>query len=67
MKLEDFDVSADSATLGADDAAGTKLDLARAYLDMGDKDMTKSLLEEVLAQGNAQQKQEAQALMGRLG
>jgi pilus assembly protein FimV len=67
MKLEDFDVAADSAAIGADDAAGTKLDLARAYLDMGDKDMTKSLLEEVLVQGNAQQKQEAQALMGRLG
>jgi pilus assembly protein FimV len=42
---------------------GTKLDLARAYMDMGDPDGARSILEEVLAEGNASQKQEAQRLM----
>jgi FimV-like protein len=42
---------------------GTKLDLARAYIDMGDPDGAKSILEEVIAEGNAQQKSEAQELI----
>ena len=41
----------------------TKLDLARAYMDMGDPDGARSILEEVLSEGNASQKQEAQRLM----
>ena len=42
---------------------GTKLDLARAYMDMGDPDGARSILEEVLEEGNANQKQEAQRLL----
>jgi pilus assembly protein FimV len=42
---------------------GTKLDLARAYMDMCDPDGARSILEEVLSEGNASQKQEAQRLM----
>jgi pilus assembly protein FimV len=42
---------------------GTKLDLARAYMDMGDPDGARSILEEVLAEGNPHQKQEAQRLL----
>lgn len=42
---------------------GTKLDLARAYMDMGDPEGARSILEEVLAEGNPNQKQEAQRLM----
>jgi pilus assembly protein FimV len=42
---------------------GTKLDLARAYMDMGDPDGARSILEEVLSEGNASQKTEAQRLM----
>ena len=33
---------------------GTKLDLARAYMDMGDPDGARSILEEVLAEGNSE-------------
>ena len=40
---------------------GTKLDLARAYMDMGDPDGARSILDEVLQEGNATQKQEAAA------
>jgi FimV-like protein len=46
---------------------GTKLDLARAYIDMGDPDGAKSILGEVMEEGTAQQKQEAQELMKHLG
>ena len=42
---------------------GTKLDLARAYMDMGDPDGARSILEEVLAEGNPTQKQEANRLL----
>lgn len=42
---------------------GTKLDLARAYMDMGDPDGARSILDEVVAEGNPSQKQEAQRLL----
>lgn len=46
---------------------GTKLDLARAYIDMGDSEGAKNILTEVLEEGDSQQKQEAQKLMQQLG
>ncbi len=49
------------------DEVGTKLDLARAYLDMGDSEGTRSILDEVMAEGNDEQKKEAQALLNKLG
>jgi pilus assembly protein FimV len=45
---------------------GTKLDLARAYMDMGDPDGARNILEEVLSEGSSTQKQEAQRLMESL-
>jgi pilus assembly protein FimV len=45
------------------DEAGTKLDLARAYLDMGDSEGARSLLDEVLAEGSAMQKRQAEDLL----
>jgi pilus assembly protein FimV len=45
---------------------GTKLDLARAYVDMGDPDGARSILEEVLKEGSSSQKQEAQRLLDTL-
>ena len=45
---------------------GTKLDLARAYMDMGDPDGARNILEEVLSEGSPAQKQEAQRLMESL-
>lgn len=41
----------------------TKLDLARAYLDMGDKDGSRELLMEVVAEGDSRQKDEARRLL----
>jgi pilus assembly protein FimV len=45
---------------------GTKLDLARAYVDMGDPDGARNILNEVLTEGSASQKQEAQRLLESL-
>ena len=59
---EDFDLS----SLDDVDEISTKLDLARAYLDMGDHEGTRGILEEVLADGNDEQKQEASDLMAKL-
>ncbi|WP_346285908.1 FimV/HubP family polar landmark protein [Zoogloea sp.] len=44
----------------------TKLELARAYEEMGDKDGARELVEEVLKEGNGRQKDEAQAILARL-
>lgn len=49
------------------DENATKLDLARAYIDMGDKEGAKDILGEVLAEGNDQQKAEANELIAQLG
>ena len=46
---------------------GTKLDLARAYIDMGDPDGARSILEEVVNEGDDSQKDEAQELLEGLG
>jgi len=45
---------------------GTKLDLARAYMDMGDPEGARSILEEVLVEGSASQKTEARRLVESL-
>jgi pilus assembly protein FimV len=45
---------------------GTKLDLARAYVDMGDPEGARSILEEVLKEGNAAHKLEAERLLAGL-
>ncbi|GLQ30938.1 FimV/HubP family polar landmark protein [Litoribrevibacter albus] len=51
--------------VGADEVA-TKLDLARAYVDMGDIDGAKDILEEVIVEGNEDQKTEATDLLNGL-
>jgi len=48
------------------DEASTKLDLARAYIDMGDRDGAKDILDEVMIEGNDNQKSEAKELLTRL-
>ncbi len=45
------------------DEAGTKLDLARAYVEMGDADGARDILEEVAKEGSDSQKEEAQRLL----
>ncbi|MGV6808822.1 MAG: FimV/HubP family polar landmark protein [bacterium] len=45
----------------------TKLDLARAYLDMGDIEGARSTLEEVMVEGSDSQRQEAEHLLHQTG
>jgi pilus assembly protein FimV len=45
---------------------GTKLDLARAYVDMGDPSGARSILDEVLDEGDESQRQQAQQLLESL-
>lgn len=47
----------------SDDPIDTKLDLARAYLDMGDADGARAMLEEVLAEGSQPQRDTARRLL----
>lgn len=49
-----------------DDAVATKIDLARAYLDMGDADGARSMLEEVVNEGSDSQKAEARKLLSEI-
>lgn len=76
----DFGLDGDDPTqaLGPDDVSGdlqeartmtevgTKLDLARAYVDMGDPGGARNILEEVLEEGDESQRQQAQQLLDTL-
>jgi pilus assembly protein FimV len=50
----------------AEDEIATKLDLAKAYVELGDKDSAKGILDEVMADGNEEQKRTAQDLISQL-
>ncbi len=56
----------DDAEWHEDDETETKIDLAKAYIDMGDLEMAKIIAEEVMKTGNEQQKAAAQALLSEL-
>jgi pilus assembly protein FimV len=49
-----------------EDAIGTKLDLAKAYLDMGDPEGARSMLDEVMNEGDDSQKDEARKLLAEI-
>ncbi len=48
------------------DAIGTKLDLAKAYIDMGDAASASDLIDEAMREGNEQQRSQAAALAAQL-
>jgi len=56
-------VEGDDELFDTDDTVGTKLDLARAYIDMGDPDGARGMLEEVINEGSDQQRGEATRLL----
>jgi len=59
---DDFDISQLSDDV---DEVGTKLDLARAYMDMGDNEGARNILEEVKSEGNSTQKKQAADLLAK--
>ena len=66
MALEPGDLSDDLHDARTMTEVGTKLDLARAYVDMGDPAGARSILEEVLDEGDEAQRQQAQQLLDSL-
>lgn len=58
---DDFDF------LGDSDENATKLDLAKAYIDMGDNEGARDILNEVLAEGSEGQQGEARELLSQVG
>lgn len=71
FEIPDFDPENDDDSnlefLSDNDETATKLDLARAYIDMGDADGAKDILDEIVEEGNDQQKKDAESLLARLG
>jgi len=69
---DDFSFDDDDDDFGAeDDAQGedeiaTKLDLARAYIDMGDAEGAKEILNEVVSEGSEEQQSEAKSLLNKV-
>ncbi|WP_323750860.1 FimV/HubP family polar landmark protein [Marinobacter sp.] len=68
LNVDDADLADDDDFdfLAGTDEAATKLDLARAYVEMGDGDGARDILEEVALEGNEEQKAEAQELLKNL-
>ncbi|MEX1032646.1 MAG: FimV/HubP family polar landmark protein [Cellvibrionaceae bacterium] len=62
----DEDLDSELDFLADTDEVATKLDLARAYIDMGDQDGAKDILDEVSSEGNDQQKREAAELLEKM-
>ncbi len=69
----DLDLAALDMDFGADDLLGgldevaTKLDLAKAYVEMGDNEGAKDMLEEVLSEGDEEQQARAKELLEKIG
>ena len=63
--LDDDEDEAEGLLAGADEVT-TKLDLARAYLDMEDPEGARSILQEVIDEGDEEQKSEAQSLISKI-
>ncbi|MEE8366575.1 MAG: FimV/HubP family polar landmark protein [Gammaproteobacteria bacterium] len=67
-EIEGVDIDDISGLMLPDDVdeVSTKLDLARAFIDMGDAEGARSSLNEVMAEGDDEQKAEAQTLLGQI-
>ena len=65
-KLPEDDEDASEGMLNITDEVATKLDLARAYMDMGDPEGARGILDEVMGEGNDEQKLEAEGIISEL-
>ena len=63
----DFDSDDDLDLEVGEDESNTQLELAQAYVDMGDESGAKDILAEVLSNGSDEQKQQANELLAKLG
>lgn len=58
--------SASASSQSDEDENAAKLDLAKAYVELGDNDSARSILDEVVETGSEQQKQQASELLSEL-
>ncbi len=64
--LSGTDIDLDEGTISRTDEMETMLDLAKAYIDMGDSDSAESALKDIVNHGSDAQKMEAQDLLSKL-
>jgi pilus assembly protein FimV len=64
--LTDLSLDSPADSGGGGEAVGTKLELAKAYLEIGDKDGAREILQEVAKEGSSAQKEEAKKLIASL-
>ena len=60
---DDMEAEEDDTPEEEEDMVQNKLELARAYLELGDGENVRSILQEVLSEGNAAQREEARQLL----
>lgn len=58
--------SGDNDEQSLEDELTTKLDLAKAYVELGDADSARNILQEVLQDGNDEQKRQAEELLSQI-
>jgi len=63
----DFDSDEGLDLVAGSDESNTQLELAQAYIEMGDDSGAKDILAEVLSNGSEEQKQQANELLAKLG
>ena len=71
LKLDDldddgFNLDLDDEDFNLDDDMGTKLNLARAYIDMDDEEAARKTLEEIIVGGSDSEIEEAKALLEQI-
>src|SRR5690606_14842211 len=72
IEVTDEDLAAEleqeeeQAFRSAIDEAASKLDLARAYIEMGDQEGAREILDEVVVEGSPAQAEDARTLLGKL-
>ena len=64
--LDLADLSLDSPSGESGEGVGTKLELAKAYLEIGDKDGAREILQEVAKEGSSAQREEAKKLISSI-
>lgn len=71
LNLDDISTPAEAPASAVKDEhwheVATKLDLAKAYQEMGDQTGAREILDEVMLEGDAEQRETAQSLLNQLG
>jgi pilus assembly protein FimV len=58
--------SSDIDEQSEDEEMASQLDLAKAYIELGDNENAKTILDEIIAQGNENYRKQAEELIGQI-